>query len=71
MLDPTDLHAHLTQKPPGTPPGFLVAQFLGEAWGKLDVPLPEGFVADLNTALVEQFLHVTLTQGEAGYNRSA
>jgi len=44
---------------------FPPAQFLGEEWGELDVPWSEGFVADLNTALMEQFLPVTLTQGEA------
>ena len=42
-----------------------MAQCLAEKWGELDVPWSEGFVADLNTVLMEQFLPVTLIQGEA------
>lgn len=55
---------HLFQMPPGTPPGFPVTQFLGAQRGELDVSLPQGFVAFLKTAFVEQPLHVTLAQGK-------
>ena len=50
---------------PGTPTGFPVSQFFGKEWGELDVPLAQRLVADLNTALLKQFLDVTLTEGEA------
>ena len=65
MLDPADLDADLVQMPSRTPPGFSMAQFLGQEWGELDVPLTEGFVTDLNTTLVKQFLNVPLAEGEA------
>ena len=65
LLDPTDLDAHLVQMPSRTPAGFSMAQFLGQEWGELDVPLTEGFVTDLNTTLVKQFLNVPLAEGEA------
>lgn len=42
-----------------------MAQFLGQEWGELDVPLTEGLVTDLNTTLVKQFLNVPLAEGEA------
>jgi len=41
-----------------------VPQFFGEEGGELDVPLAQGFVADLNAALLEDFLDVTLAEGE-------
>ncbi len=65
MFDPTDLDADLVEMPPRTPPGFAVAQFFGEERRKLDIPLPQGFVADLDAALVEQLLYITLAEGEA------
>ncbi|GGR74387.1 hypothetical protein GCM10008959_39560 [Deinococcus seoulensis] len=42
-----------------------MAQFFGQERGKFDVPLPQGLVTDLYAALVEQFLHITLAEGEA------
>ncbi|BBN97086.1 hypothetical protein DEGR_38190 (plasmid) [Deinococcus grandis] len=65
MLDPADLDADLIQMPSRTPPGFSMAQFLGQEWGELDVPLPQRFVTDLDAALVEQLLNVPLAEGEA------
>ena len=65
MLDPADLDADLVQMPSRTPAGFSMAQFLGQEWGELDVPLTEGLVTDLNTTLVKQFLNVPLAEGEA------
>ena len=47
--------------PPGIPPGFLVAKLFGEEGRELYAPFAEGLVADLNAALVQQFLHVSIT----------
>jgi len=57
--------AYFIQEPPGTPPGFSVAQFLSDKRCELDVPLAQRLVTDLNAALVEQLLDVTLTQRKA------
>ena len=65
VFDPADLDAHLVQMPPGTATRFSVAEFFGEERSKFDVPLPQGLVADLNTALVEQFLNIPLAEWEA------
>ena len=59
-----DLDADFIQKPPGTPSGLPVPEFFGEERGELDVPLAQRLVADLNAALLEEFLDVTLTQRE-------
>ncbi|MBB5366440.1 hypothetical protein HNQ08_005569 [Deinococcus humi] len=61
----TDLDAHLIQKPPGTPPLFPVAQLFGQERGELDIPLTQGLVTDVNAALLEQFLNITLAQRKA------
>ena len=61
MSDPIDARTHLVQMPPGTPSGFPVAQVFCEQWTELDAPFAEGLVADLNAALVQQFLHVSVT----------
>ena len=42
-----------------------MSQFFGEEGGELDVPLAQGLVAHLNSALLKQFLNVTLAEGEA------
>ena len=57
--------ADLIQIPPGTPPGFPVAQFFNEQRAEFHAPLAQRFVANPDAALVQQFLHVTVTQGEA------
>ena len=44
--------------------GFAVAQFFREEGSEFNAPLAEGLVADLDAALVEQFLYVSVTQGE-------
>ena len=44
---------HLVEMPPRTPTGFAVAQFLCEAGSEFYAPFAEGFVADLDAALVE------------------
>jgi hypothetical protein len=51
--------------PPGTSSGFPVAQVFSEEGSELDAPLAEGLMADLNAALVQQFLYVAGTEGKA------
>ena len=51
--------------PPGTPAGFPVAKLFGEEGRELDAPFVESFMADLNSVLVQQFLHVSVAQGKA------
>ena len=65
MPDAIDARTHLVQMPPGTPSGFPVAQVFSEEGSELDTPLAEGLMANLNAALVQQFLHVSVTQGKA------
>ena len=48
--------------PPGTPTGFPVAQFFCEQWTELDAPFAESFMADLNAALVQQFLDISVAE---------
>lgn len=60
-----DACTHLVEIPPGTPSGFPVAQAFSEEGAELDAPFTEGFVADHNAALVQQFLDVPVTQGKA------
>ena len=38
---------------------------LSQEWGEFDVPLAKGFVADVNSSLVEQLLNITLAEREA------
>ena len=42
-----------------------MAQFFCEQWTELDAPFAESFMADLNSALVQQFLHVSVAQWKA------
>jgi len=42
-----------------------VAQVFGEEGSEFNAPFAEGFMADLNAALVEQFLDIAVTEGEA------
>lgn len=60
----TDLDADLIQEPPGTPSRLPVAELFSEERRELDVPLTQGFVADDDPALVEEFLDITLAQGK-------
>jgi len=64
---PDAIHArtYLIQKPAGTPSGFPLAQVFSKQRAKLQTPFAKGLVTDLNTALVEQFLDVSVTEGEA------
>jgi len=60
-----DLDAHLIQKPSGTPTGLPMPQFFGEERGELDVPLAKRLMTDLDPALLEHFLNITLAEREA------
>ena len=60
-----DAHTHLVKMPPGTPPGFPVTQVFCEQGTEFDIPLAQRLMADLNTALVQQFLDVPVTEREA------
>ena len=65
MSDAIYCRANLIQKPSGTPPGFPMAEFVGELRPELQTPLAERLVTDLNTALVQQFLNVSVAEREA------
>ena len=56
MFPTTELDIHLVQEPSRTPPGFPVAERLGEERGELDVPLTQGFMTNDNAALAQPFL---------------
>ena len=56
---------HLVEMPPRTPSGFAVAQFLCEAGSEFYAPFAQRLMADLNAALVQQFLYVPVAQGKA------
>lgn len=64
LFPASDLDADLIQKPPGASAGLPVPEFFGKKRREFDVPLAEGFMADGNAALVQQFLDVTLAQGK-------
>jgi hypothetical protein len=57
----TSLH----QRPLGIPTGFLVTQCVSQQGIEWAAPLAERLVADLNTALVEQFLNILVTERKA------
>lgn len=59
-----DLDADLIQETSGTGSGFPMPKVLREERSKFDVPLAQRFIADLDTALLEEFLNVTLAQRE-------
>ncbi len=65
ILFALNLDADFIQKPPGTPVGFPVAQFLGEEGRELGIPLAQRLTTDLNPTLLESFLNITLVKGEA------
>ena len=65
MPDTIHRRADLVQVPSGTPPGFPVTQFVGEQRTKCDAPLPECLMTDLDAALVEQFLNISVAEWKA------
>jgi len=64
MSDAVDARTDLVEMPPGTPSGFPMAEVFREKGFEVDAPLAQGFVADLNAALVQQFLDVPGAQWE-------
>ena len=48
-----------------SPTGFPAAQIFSEVGSEVDTPFAESLMADLNAALVEQFLHVSVPQRKA------
>ena len=42
-----------------------MAQIFGAEGSELNTPIAEGLMADLNAALVQPFLHISVTQGKA------
>ena len=65
VTDTADGRTHLVHVPPGTLSGFPVTQLFSNERRKFDVPLPQRVVARLNTALLEQFLHIPVAEREA------
>ena len=59
-----DRRTDLVHQPAGTPSGFPLAQVICEQCAELDAPFAQGLVTDLDAALVEQFLNVSITQRE-------
>ena len=65
MPDTIDRRTDLVQRPPRTPPGFSVTQFVGEEGTEFDAPLAEGLVTDLDAALREQLLNISVAERKA------
>ena len=61
VSDAIDARTHLVQMSPGTPSGFPVAKLFGKEGRELYAPFAEGLVTHLNAALMQQFLHVSVT----------
>jgi len=62
MPDATDRRTHLVEMPAGTPAGFPLTKSFREEWAEFETPLAESHMADLNAALVQQFLHVSVAE---------
>ena len=65
MSDAIDARTHLGEMPPVTPAGFPVTQSFYKQWTELDISLAQRLMADLDTALVQQFMDIPVTQGKA------
>ena len=52
VSDAIDTRTHFVQMPAGTPSGFPLTKFVGELRAEFDAPLAQGFVTDLDAALV-------------------
>lgn len=65
MTDTADDGTDFVHVPPGTPTRFPATQLFSNERREIDVPLAQRVVADLNTALLEQLLHVPVAQWEA------
>ncbi len=65
VFNSTDLDLHLVEMPLGASSGFLMAETLGELGTEVDVPGADGLVGDRDSTLKEQFLDISVAQGEA------
>ena len=65
VTDTADGSTDFVHVPPGTPSGFPVTQLFSDERREFDVPLAKRVVADLNTTLLKQFLHIPVTEREA------
>ena len=65
VTDTADGSTDFVHVPPGTPTGFPVTQLFSDERREFDVPLAKRVVADLNTTLLKQFLHIPITEREA------
>jgi hypothetical protein len=65
VVDPADVHTHLVKVPPRTPTGFSVAKALSEEVAELDAPRPDGLTCHGDASFQQQFLNISVTQGEA------
>jgi hypothetical protein len=63
--DTSSRRTDINQRPLGTPAGCLVTQCISEQGTEWAAPLAERLVADLNTALIEQFLNILVTERKA------
>ena len=62
MANTVHARTHLVEMPPGTPTGFPVTQSFSEEGAEFDTPFAEGFMADLDAALVQQFLDISVAE---------
>ncbi|CAM3196209.1 hypothetical protein DESA109040_02130 [Deinococcus saxicola] len=65
MPDAIHRRADLVQVPAETPAGFPLAQSFCEQGTEFHAPFAEGLMADLNAALVQQFLNISVAEREA------
>jgi len=65
VSDAIDARTDLVQKPAGTALGFPLAQVFREERAEVDIPFAQRLVADLDAALVEQFLNISVAEREA------
>ena len=65
MALPVDRHEHLVEVPLVPWLGASTLQLIGILLPKLQTPLADGFMGDVDTAFAQQFLHVAVAQGEA------
>ena len=65
MPDAVHARTDLVKVPAGTPTGFPLAKVFSKEGSEFEAPFAESFVTDLNAALVEQFLNVSVAQGKA------
>ena len=64
MSDAINARTHFGQMPSGSPSGFPLTQVIGNEGAEFNAPLAEGFMADFNPALMQQFLNVTVAERE-------